>query len=74
MNRLEDENTGKALTETVDKLYKQAGMTDMEGPGIEIEVRPSKESIAYGIPIIRNITRLLTRFVNDLNRFKGSFP
>ena len=27
---LEDENTGKALTETVDKLYKQAGMTDLK--------------------------------------------
>ena len=31
---LNDENTGKALTETVDKLYQQAGMTDIEGPGI----------------------------------------
>ena len=32
----------KRLTETVDKLHRQAGMTDIEGPGIIIEVRPSR--------------------------------
>ena len=29
---LNDENTGKALSETVDKLYRQAGMTDIRDP------------------------------------------
>ena len=68
---LNDENTGKALTETVDKLYQQAGMTDIEGPGIIIKVRPSAESVAFGIPITGISPDLLTRFVNELNRFKG---
>ncbi len=67
----EDENTRHALLETVDKLYEQAGMTDMEGPGIVMEVRPSPESIAYGMPINGISADLLTRFVNELNRFKG---
>ncbi|WP_203246147.1 DUF881 domain-containing protein [Sporosarcina beigongshangi] len=68
---LSDENTGKALTETVDKLYRQAGMTDVEGPGILIEVRPSAESIAFGTPIRDISPDLLTRFVNEVSRYKG---
>lgn len=68
---LNNENTGKALTETVDKLYRQAGVTDVEGPGIIIKVRPSAESVAFGVPITGISPDLLTRFVNDLNRFKG---
>lgn len=66
-----EENAGKALEETVDKLYEQAGMTDVEGPGLVIEVEPSPESIAFGLPIIGVSPDLLTRFVNELNRFKG---
>jgi uncharacterized protein YlxW (UPF0749 family) len=68
---LNNENTGKALTQTVDKLYRQAGVTDIEGPGIVINVQPSPESIAFGIPITGISPDLLTRFVNELNRFKG---
>lgn len=66
-----EENTGKALLDTVDKLYEQAGMTDVEGPGIVIEVQPSSESIAFGIPINGISPDLLTRFINELNRFNG---
>ncbi len=65
------ENTGRALTQTVDKLYRQAGVTDVEGPGIIIKVRPSAESVAIGIPIKGISPDLLTRFVNELNRFKS---
>ena len=68
---LKDENTGKALTETVDKLYRQAGMTDILGPGIVIEVRPAAESVALGHPITGISPDLLTRFVNEVNRYKG---
>ena len=60
---------GKHLTETVDKLYRQAGMTDIEGPGIVIEVRPSAESIAFGMPITGISPDLLTRFVNEVESF-----
>lgn len=65
---LDDENTGKALTETVDKLYEQAGMTNIGGPGLIIEVEPSPESIAVGNPITGISPDLLTRFVNEINR------
>nr|WP_192597465.1 DUF881 domain-containing protein [Sporosarcina limicola] len=68
---LNDENTGKALTETVDKLYSQAGMTNIQGTGIIIKVKPSAESEAFGIPVTDVSPDLLTRFVNEINRFKG---
>ncbi len=68
---LDDADTGKALAETVDKLVQQAGMTDIKGPGITIKVRPSAESVAFGTPITGISPELLTRFVNELNRFKG---
>ena len=68
---LSEEDTGKALTETVDKLFQQAGMTKATGPGITIEVRPSPESVAFGTPITGISSDLLTHFVNELNRFKG---
>lgn len=72
-NSLNDANPGKALSDTVDKLYRQAGMTDIGGPGVTLDVRPSTESVAYGIPITGISPDLLTRFVNELNRFKGIF-
>lgn len=68
---LSDSSTGQAIKDTVDRLHQKAGTTDIEGPGIVIEVRPSAESIAYGIPITSISSDLLTRFVNDINRFKG---
>ncbi|GEN82108.1 UPF0749 protein YlxX [Sporosarcina luteola] len=68
---LSEASAGKALNDTVDKLRRKAGTTDITGPGIVIEVRPSAESIAYGIPITSISSDLLTRFVNDVNRFKG---
>lgn len=67
---LNDENTGKALKETVEKLHEQAGMTDTEGPGLFIEVEPSPESIAIGSEITNISPELLTRFVNELSRVK----
>lgn len=68
---LEETSAGQALKETVDKLRDKAGTTDIVGPGIVIEVQPSAESVAYGIPITSISSDLLTRFVNDVNRFKG---
>lgn len=66
------ENAGKALLETVDKLYEQAGMTDMEGPGLVIQIRPSSESVAFGLSIEGVSPDLLTRFINEINRVKGN--
>lgn len=65
---LNDENAGTILLETVEDLRRQAGMTDVEGPGLIIEVNPSPESIALGAEISSISPDLLTRFINELNR------
>ncbi|WP_432354889.1 DUF881 domain-containing protein [Sporosarcina sp. A2] len=70
-NASEGESAGKALAETVQSLHEKAGMTDQTGPGIVIDVVPSEESIALGTPLHEVSPELLTRFVNDVNRFKN---
>ncbi len=65
---LNEENAETALQDTVEDLRKQAGMTDIVGPGLIIEVNPSPESIAIGAEISDISPDLLTRFVNELNR------
>ena len=64
-------SAGQALKETVNSLHQQAGMTEQTGPGIVIDVVPSEESIAMGMELHEISPELLTRFVNDVNRFKG---
>lgn len=66
----EEGNAGQALAETVESLHQQAGMTEQKGPGIVIDVVPSEESIAMGMALHDISPELLTRFVNDMNRFK----
>lgn len=71
-NSLTSESTEGALKETVDKLHKRAGMTPITGPGFTIEVAPSPESVAFGYEIEPVSSELLTRFINEINRFKGN--
>lgn len=70
-NASEGASAGKALADTVHSLHEQAGMVDQTGPGIIIDVVPSEESIAFGTPLHEVSPELLTRFVNEVNRFKG---
>lgn len=67
---LNNDNPAKALEDTVEDLRELAGMTDVEGPGLLIEVNPSPESIAIGNEIADISPDLLTRFINELNRVK----
>lgn len=67
---LNNDNPANALEDTVEDLRGLAGMTDIEGPGLLIEVNPSPESIAIGNEISDISPDLLTRFINELNRVK----
>lgn len=69
-NASEEGNKGQALLETVEDLRQQAGITEQSGPGIVINVVPSQESVAMGTPLHEISPELLTRFVNEVNRFK----
>ncbi|MFC4712530.1 DUF881 domain-containing protein [Planococcus dechangensis] len=70
--------TGKAaedpesiLQETVEELRNLAGLTEVTGPGITLEVRPSLEAVAMGTEITEIPPDLLVRLVNEVNRFNG---
>lgn len=67
---LNEDSASAVLKETINDLYEQAGMVEMSGPGLIIEVEPSPESIALGFKMEKISPDLLTRFVNELNRVK----
>ncbi|HSJ37184.1 MAG TPA: DUF881 domain-containing protein [Planococcus sp. (in: firmicutes)] len=61
----------KALKETVEALRKEAGLTELTGPGLRISIEPSMEAIVTGQNIEQVSPALLIRFVNEINRFNG---
>lgn len=67
---INEESPRTALRETIDDLYTKAGMTEVTGPGLVIDIEPSAEGIALGAEIQPIPPDLLTRLVNELNRVK----
>ncbi|QMT19038.1 DUF881 domain-containing protein [Planococcus maritimus] len=59
------------LKETVEDLRRSAGLSQITGPGIELEVSPSLEAVALGSEITEIPPDLLIRLVNEINRFDG---
>lgn len=59
------------LQETVEELRILAGLTELTGPGITLDVRPSLEAVAMGTEITEIPPDLLVRLVNEINRFNG---
>lgn len=59
------------LKETVKDLQNSAGLLQVIGPGIELEISPSLEAIALGTEITEIPPDLLIRLVNEINRFDG---
>ncbi|WP_260804451.1 DUF881 domain-containing protein [Planococcus maritimus] len=59
------------LKDTVEDLRRSAGLSQITGPGIELEVSPSLEAVALGSEITEIPPDLLIRLVNEINRFDG---
>ena len=59
------------LRETVEDLRSAAGLSQITGPGFELEVSPSPEAMAVGSEITEIPPDLLIRLVNEINRFDG---
>jgi len=59
----------QALQETVEELRKEAGLTELTGPGLRISIEPSPEAVVTGQNIEQISPALLIRFVNEINRF-----
>ncbi|ANU17530.1 hypothetical protein BBI11_11085 [Planococcus maritimus] len=65
------EDPQAVLKETVEDLRRSAGLSQIKGPGIELEVSPSLEAVALGSEITEIPPDLLIRLVNEINRFDG---
>lgn len=68
-NQLQSPKT--ILQETVDDLKKQAGLTNIIGPGLVVRVEPATESVALGIPIEEISPDLLNQLINDIFMYNG---
>ena len=66
-----NEDPQTVLKETVEDLRRSAGLLQITGPGIELEVSPSLEAVALGSEITEIPPDLLIRLVNEINRFDG---
>lgn len=62
------ESPEQALRDTVENLREEAGLTELTGPGLEIEIMPSPEAVAFGMAINQITPDLLNRFMNEVNR------
>ncbi len=60
-----------ALIETVNQLKQEVGLEKYNGPGLELTIEPSLESMAVGEKVEEISPDLLTRLINELNRFKA---
>ncbi|MBT2581859.1 DUF881 domain-containing protein [Planococcus sp. ISL-109] len=65
------EDPENILQETVEELRILAGLTEVTGSGITLEVRPSLEAVAMGTDIMEIPPDLLIRLVNEINRFNS---
>ncbi|CAG9619799.1 DUF881 domain-containing protein [Sutcliffiella rhizosphaerae] len=68
-SRERDESKGNVVRDTLDELRKEAGLTEMNGPGIKITVKPIFDENVLGRPNENISADLLRRFVNELNSY-----
>lgn len=64
----------QALRETLDELKKEAGLTEINSPGITLEIEPVEEDIQIGDPVTRGVSpELLKRLLNELNMYEAKY-
>lgn len=66
-------NPEAVLEQTVEQLMRQAGLKEVTGPGIELTLKPSFDSVVYGYEINEIPPSLLIRLVNDIYRYNGQY-
>lgn len=63
----------RALKETVNVLEAEAGMTEIEAPGLIIELQPVAESLMMGASPAILTPDLLKRLINQLYQFQAKY-
>jgi uncharacterized protein YlxW (UPF0749 family) len=59
----------QVLRETLEELKREAGLTEMTGPGIKLTIEPVYEEIMLGKTVSTVSPELLKRLVNELNMY-----
>lgn len=76
ISKYEDDNLTspqQILEGTVDELQIQVGGKSVSGPGLIIDIEPSKEVVYFGYEVESIPPMLLIRLVNELNRNNAAY-
>lgn len=70
---VELDNPEAILAQTVKQLKASAGLNEVTGPGIVMNIGPSEELKEFGYTIEEISPQLLIRLVNEIYRYKGQY-
>ncbi|WP_413365347.1 DUF881 domain-containing protein [Lysinibacillus sp. 3P01SB] len=76
IRQYEDEeldNPEAILARTVDQLQASAGIKEISGPGLVMNIAPSQELMEFGYQVEEISPQLLIRLVNEIYRYKGHY-
>ncbi|MEH7254837.1 DUF881 domain-containing protein [Neobacillus niacini] len=63
----------QALVDTIQELKIEAGMTNVQGPGLKLRIEPVLEGIQIGEPVSSVSPELLKRLLNELNMYNAKY-
>ncbi|MFJ5713398.1 DUF881 domain-containing protein [Neobacillus sp. NPDC093127] len=64
----------QALRDTLQELKMEAGLTEISGPGITLQIEPVIEDIKLGAPVTKVVSpELLKRLLNELNMYEAKY-
>ena len=67
------ESQALLLKENVENLKKQAGLMEVSGPGIILNIQPAQELLQFGYEIKPVSPELLVRLINEIYRNNGLY-
>ena len=69
-----EKNKEQILKDTLQELKKEAGLTEIAGPGLILKIEPVYEEIQLGRPAVKSIPpELLNRLLNEINMYGAKY-
>ncbi|TDL72626.1 DUF881 domain-containing protein [Rhodococcus qingshengii] len=64
----------QALIDTIKELKNEAGLTEVQVPGLTLKIQPILEEIQLGTPVSKDVSpELLKRLLNELNMYDAKY-
>jgi uncharacterized protein YlxW (UPF0749 family) len=64
----------QALRDTIKELKNEAGLTEVQVPGLTLKIQPILEEIQLGTPVSKDVSpELLKRLLNELNMYDAKY-